>query len=88
MEPLNTPANLATHALRNAAVEAAWEQAIQHFPMLTLLGATGGSLKQAMLEAVDNAIAAGVVDPQELVLAATVRIPRLRSPNGQAQQSR
>ena len=86
MGPLENPAYLAAHVLRNAAVDRAWDRAIQALPALTLLDATGGALKRAMADAVDNAIATGVVDLDELVSAATSRIPKLRTPDGATQQ--
>ena len=82
MEPLKNPANFAADVLRNAAVAIAWEKALQTLPALSLLDATGGALKRAMADAVDNALAAGVVDLDELISAATSRVPKLRTPNG------
>jgi len=51
-------------------------------PALSLLDATGGALKRAMADAVDAALAAGVTDIDELILAAMTRVPKLRTPNG------
>jgi len=55
---------------------------IAELPALTLLGPTGGYLKRAMGDAVDAAIAAGVLDLDELTHAAIVKITTLRSRNG------
>ena len=81
MEPLNNLNNLAAQTLRNAAVEAAWDRALEKLPALALLGETGGSLRRAMAAAVDEALAAGIVDPEELTRAATARFSTLRTPN-------
>ncbi len=82
MEPFKNPAELSAKVIKQAALQDAWDRAIQTMPALSLLDATGGSLARAMAEMIDQALAAGVIEHEELVEAALQRIPKLRTPNG------
>ena len=86
MERFENHTTLAAEVLRKAAVADAWDRAVTMMPTLALLESTGGSLRRAMEDSVDNAIDAGVLDHDQLVEAAMARLPKLRTPNGQTAQ--
>jgi len=86
MEASTNHNELAAEVIRQAALKGAWQRAIRTLPPLALLERSGGSLHQVMADAIDTALALGVLEHEQLVEAALARIPRLRSPNGQKPQ--
>jgi len=78
--------NIASDAIRKAALADAWDSAVSQMPSLALLQPSGGSLDRVMGEAIDLAIASGVLDHALLVETALSKIPRLRSPDGHTPQ--
>jgi len=83
MENNNLRPHMGSDVLRHEAVDAAWEQAIQRHHALALLGPSN-SLRTLMSRVVDEAIENGVVDFDELTMAALAVVPKLRRPNKQA----
>ena len=82
METATNPANLSADVLRAAALEAAWDKALMSFPALALLSVTRNSLLDVMSDAVDRALAMGIVDPETLTQEALEAVPKLRRPKG------
>lgn len=64
--------------LRDLTLEAAWEEALAHYPALLLLDATNNSVRSVMKEAIEKALADGVTGADELMAAALAAASRQR----------
>lgn len=70
----------AVGAVKQAALKAAWSQVVLAFPALAKGGASGNSLEEALIRAIEQAFANGERDLDELTNAALSVVPKLSRP--------
>lgn len=80
MEPVVSPVGPPSQLMLQDVVDTAWAEAIRLHPPLELLGGSTNSLRLLMRHAVDEAVSLGVINVDQLTLAAISVIPRVRRP--------